>query len=392
MMNILFSKKKILGIFIAMFIAYSASAATRGAQELIKAGHWVYDAFKEISLECGLVNFADSTPISIQQLKLYMSEIDEEKLSESGKMQLERINSYISESNLSYGYDIVSVGIEPSLSFEGFYKSEDDIDWVWDRYERKPMLDVPFTITVGDYVTMSMDTILAQNKGASLHNDNYTNIFYNPDDFDINFPDTAYFSTGKMLTDKAGFSFQIGRGSRNVGDTMMGSVIWSEYLTGVSYAQLDFFCPVFKYSGAVSQFNVDKYLYTHQIDARFFKKFQLTVFEGLLVYAPMELRYLNPWTILHGWAAWREYDDTDDDPESNTCDYMGVKAQFAPVDNLRIYGLFAMTQFQTAYERNNYPDTPTPNGLGAQLGTEFYVPYKNICLFDPESEERIVKK
>ena len=219
MMNILFSRRKICGVLIAFFIAYSASAATRGAQELIKAGHWVYDAFKEISLECGLVNFADSTPISIQQLKLYMSEIDEEKLSESGKRQLERINSYISESNLSYGYDIVSVGIEPSLSFEGFYKSEDDIDWVWDRYERKPMLDVPFTITVGDYVTMSMDTILSQNKGASLHNDNYTNIFYNPDDFDINFPDTAYFSTGKMLTDKAGFSFQIGRGSRNVGDT-----------------------------------------------------------------------------------------------------------------------------------------------------------------------------
>ncbi|MBR1715217.1 MAG: hypothetical protein IJ717_09780 [Treponema sp.] len=363
-------------LFFWAFCQFASYASPRGAQELIESGHWVYDAFKEVSLECGLVNFADSTPISIQQLKLYMSEIDEEKLSESGKRQLERINSYIAESNLSFGYDILSVGIEPSVSLEGFYKSEDDLDWVWDRYERKPMLGVPFKITVGDYVTMSMDTILSQNKGASLHDGNYTNILYNPDDFDINFPDTAYLSTGMMLSEKTGFAFQLGKGSRNIGDTMMGSVIWSDYLTGVSYGQLEFYCPVFKYTGTVSQFNVDKYVYAHQIDARFFKKFQLTVFEGLLVYAPLELRYLNPWTILHGWAAWRDYEPKEDDPESHTCDYMGVKAQFAPVDNLRVYGLFAMTQFQTAYERSNYPDTPTPNGLGAQLGTEYYVPYK----------------
>lgn len=353
---------------------HAAFAAKRGAQELVPAGHWLYDSLKEISLESGIVNFADSAPATIQELRLYIDEVDEEKLSDSGRRQLSLIEEYLGAENFSFASDLLSVGLEPSVSVEGFWKSEDDIDWTFDRYSRKPMLDMPATITLADYVTMSMDVFLGQNKGASLHNDNYTNILYSPDDFDINFPDTAYFSTGKMLSEKTGFGFQLGRGSRSVGDTMMGSVIWDDHLTGVSYAELEFYAPNFKYTGTVSQFNVDKYVYAHQIDLRVLRKIQLTFLEGLLVNAPMELRYLNPWTVLHGWAAWREYEPDARDPESHTCDYFGIKAQYAPVPNVRVYGLFAMTQYQTPYETTNYPDSPTPNGLGAQLGTEFYVP------------------
>lgn len=353
---------------------HAAFAAKRGAQELVPAGHWLYDSLKEISLESGIVNFADSAPATIQELRLYIDEVDEEKLSDSGRRQLSLIEEYLGAENFSFASDLLSVGLEPSVSVEGFWKSEDDIDWTFDRYSRKPMLDMPATITLADYVTMSMDVFLGQNKGVSLHNDNYTNILYSPDDFDINFPDTAYFSTGKMLSEKTGFGFQLGRGSRSVGDTMMGSVIWDDHLTGVSYAELEFYAPNFKYTGTVSQFNVDKYVYAHQIDLRVLRKIQLTFLEGLLVNAPMELRYLNPWTVLHGWAAWREYEPGDRDPESHTCDYFGIKAQYAPVPNVRVYGLFAMTQYQTPYETTNYPDSPTPNGLGAQLGTEFYVP------------------
>ncbi len=352
----------------------AAFAAKRGAQELVPAGHWLYDSLKEISLESGIVNFADSAPATIQELRLYIDEVDEEKLSDSGRRQLSLIEEYLGAENFSFASDLLSVGLEPSVSVEGFWKSEDDIDWTFDRYSRKPMLDMPATITLADYVTMSMDVFLGQNKGVSLHNDNYTNILYSPDDFDINFPDTAYFSTGKMLSEKTGFGFQLGRGSRSVGDTMMGSVIWDDHLTGVSYAELEFYAPNFKYTGTVSQFNVDKYVYAHQIDLRVLRKIQLTFLEGLLVNAPMELRYLNPWTVLHGWAAWREYEHDARDPESHTCDYFGIKAQYAPVPNVRVYGLFAMTQYQTPYETTNYPDSPTPNGLGAQLGTEFYVP------------------
>ncbi|MCR5217507.1 MAG: hypothetical protein K6D58_02380, partial [Treponema sp.] len=41
---------------------------------------------------------------------------------------------------------------------------------------------------------------------------------------------------------------------------------------------------------------------------------------------------------------------------------------------LRFYGMFAMTQYQTPYELENWPSDCTPNGLGFQGGAETYIP------------------
>ncbi|WP_294429950.1 hypothetical protein [uncultured Treponema sp.] len=367
--------KKYFALVLSVF-AFQFSVFARGAQELVESGHWIYDSLTAISLEAGILNFSGTAPVTVKQIQLYLDEIDYDSLSESARADYDRIERYLAEEPLKIvNSDILFVGFEPSLNFSGFYKTNDDLEWVYDRYNREPMIDLPATIGCGDYVTMKMDVILAQNKGASLRNDNYTNILYSPDDFDINFPDNGYFSSGLMFTEKTGLGFQIGKGCRSVGRTLTGSMIWSDYLTGVSYAQLELYSPSFKYTGGISQFNVDKYMYHHQLDARFFKKFQITFVEGLLVNAPMELRYMNPWMIFHGIAAWREYEPEESDPESHTCDYFGINLQFTPVKYSRFYGTFAMTQYQTPYETSNYGDSPTPNGLGAQLGNETYVPH-----------------
>lgn len=371
-MKKIFGKKLAVAIF--SFFSFHFSVFARGAQELVESGHWVYDSLTAISLEAGILNFLGTAPATIRQIQLYLDEIDYDSLSDVGRTEYDRIERYFSEDALAVvKSDIVSVAFEPEANVAGFFKTNDDIDWVYDRYSRAPMLDVPATIGCADYVTMKMDVILAQNKGASLRNDNYTNILYSPDDFDINFPDNGYFSTGIMLTEKTGLGFQLGKGSRSVGRTLTGSMIWSDYLTGVSYGQIELFSPNFKYTGGISQFNVDKYLYHHQIEARFFKIFQITFLEGLLVNAPLELRYLNPWMIFHGFAAWREYGDA----ESHTCDYFGINLQATPFKYTRFYGTFAMTQYQTGYERRNWPEDVTPNGLGLQVGSEVYLPLEN---------------
>lgn len=358
----------------AVLLCSLAAVSARGKQELVPSGHWIYDSMTAIALEQGILDFSGSAPLTIQELEVYLSEIEYGRLSESGKADFDKIHEYFTEEPFSFGFDILSVGFEPSLSLEGFYKTNDNLDWVYDRYSRHPLLDVPVAITCSDYVSMRMDLFLGQNKGASLRDTNRTNILYSADDFDINFPDTGYFSAGAMLTEKTGIGFQLGRGARSIGRTETGSMILSDYLTGVSYAQLQIFNPVLKYTGGVSQFNVDKYFYHHQLDVRLFRKVQVTVLEGLLVYAPLELRYLNPWMIFHGIAAWREYEPDDDDPESHTCDYLALSVQYTPLRHMRLYGTFAMTQFQTPYEKANYGDSPTPNGLGAQLGSEAYIP------------------
>lgn len=365
-------------LFVSIFSIISArlSVSARSLQELVPAGHWVYDSIENISMEAGIVNFADSEPMTIQELNLYLSEIDVSSLSEACQEEYQRILDYFDYKPLGLNSDLLTLGLEPSINISGFYKTNDDIDWVYDRYERKPVLKAPMTFSLSDYVAMSMDLSFGMNKNTMLKDSRYTNIPVAADDLDINFPDTGYFSAGYKITDKTGISFQLGKGARNIGRSLTGSMIWSEYLTGVSYGQLNMYSPSLKYTGIVSQFNVDRYMYIHQLDARFFKKFSFTVLEGIFVNAPMELRFLNPWTIFHGMAPWRDYDNMDYDSESHTCAYLGLKFQFVPVDNLKFYGTFAMTQYQTPYENNNYSDNVTPNGMGGQLGGRYYIPYK----------------
>lgn len=367
--------QKIIASAVFFFAALiPLSAVPRSAQELVPCNSWVYDSLTAISLEKGIINFADNAPLTIQQIKLYLFEIDYDSLSDQGKTEYDRIQSYCKEQNWSFNADILSVGLEPSVNPEAFYKSNDDIDWIFDRYSRKGFLDAPAVFSCGDYFTMSCDLAFQQNKGMSLHDDNYTNIPVSIDQADVNFPSSAYFSTGAKITENTGVSFQLGLGPRSVGRSLTGSVILSEYLTGTSWAELTAYSHNLRYTGSVTQFNVDKYLYLHELDARLFHKLSVTVMEGMLVYAPLELRFLNPWTIFHGMSPWRDYDNTDDDPESNTCAYMCFKLSYVPVDGVRIYGLYAQDQYQTYFERTNW-STDVPDGLGGQLGVETYIPF-----------------
>lgn len=349
-------------------------ASPRGEQELVECGSWVYDSLTSIELESGITSFADSTPISIQEIKTYLNDIDREKLSAVGKAEYDRIYSYFSESNISFNSGIFSLGLEPSVNLEGYYKSNNDIDWIYDRYSRKPFLEAPAVFSAGDFITMRVGLKFSQNKGYMSHDDNYINIPFAADQMDVNFPSYGYISTGHKFTDECGINFHLGMGPQSVGRTLAGSVIQSEYFTGSTYANLGLYSNNLKYNMSVTQFNVDKYMYSHRVDVRLFKKLQFSVEEAMLVNAPIELRFLNPWTIYHGMSPWRDYEPASDDSESHTCAYMCFKASYVPVKYLRIYGLFAQDQFQTAYERENWPEDTTPNGIGFQLGAESYIP------------------
>ncbi|MBR4321108.1 hypothetical protein [Treponema sp.] len=354
---------------------------SRSAQELVPSGHWIYDAMMALSLENRALNFADSAPLSIQELRTYLDEVDYDSLSDAGRSQYDRIERYVADRRFALGSDLISISLEPKFNVSAFYKSNDDIDWVYDRYSREPVFDAPFVISCADYFAMDMEISLGSSKGASLKNDNYSNIPYQTKNMDVNFPYSAYFNTGYKFSEKTGVAFQIQQGSQSIGRTLGGSIIWSDHLTGTTQAKLSAYSPNVKYTATISEFNVDKYMYMHNVEARLFKKFTLGVQEGILVYAPMELRFMNPWTIFHGFAPWRDYGDesgdrSSDDPESHTCAYLGIKAEFTPVKYLRLYGLFAMTQYATPYEKENWPDSLQPDGLGGQWGAESYIPFR----------------
>ncbi len=367
--------------FVLSFFLSSYSVFARGRQELVPASSWIYDAMAAIAMEEGRLDLSDQAPISIAEISLYLSECDYDSLSAAGKAQYDRIMDYIGYEPLSFRAGIFSLGAEPEINLEGQYKTNDDIDWVYDRYQRQALIDCPVYINGGDYFTLSTDMCLKQNKGQMSHDDNYTNIPLAANQVDINFPDTGYGSFGCMLTKDSGVNFQLGMGNQSVGRSLSGSVIMSEYFTNASYANLEFFHNNFRYNMNITQFNVDKYMYTHRLEVRLFKKFQFAAMESILVNHSMELRFLNPLTIFHGMSPWRDYGDETgnldkDDPESHTCAYMCFKIAYVPIKSLRIYLLFAQDQFQTPYETSHWPDNTTPRGISGQLGLESYIPYK----------------
>lgn len=366
-----FRKQNALSAFFFLILIFSAAA--RGKNELVSSGSWVYDALAAIALEEGRLDFTGRSPLSVGEIRFFLKEASYESLSPAGKAQYDRIESYCAHTPLEFGPDLIKVGAGLEMNAESYYKQNDDTDWVFSRYDKKPLLFVPLKIEASDWFTMLFEARLAKNKNSMEKNDGYTSIPLSADEIDINFPDTGYFSTGCQLAEDTAVTLRLGSGASSFARSLTGSIVQSEYFTGSSYAELGFYTPNFRYAMNVSQFNVDKYLYSHELSFRFFKKLLFSARESLLVYAPMELRYLNPWTIFHGFAAWRDYGHN----ESNTCDYLALKIEYAPVKFMRLYGEFAMTQFQTPYETGNFKDDTTPNGLAFQGGIESYVPYKD---------------
>ena len=383
-------RKKIFSLCFISLISFPSALFARSAQELSPSGSWVYDAATAIAMEAGIVNFSDSTPISIAEMKSYLNEIDYDSLSNAGKKQWTRIFDYFGEDGLGLESSLMLLKAYPSVNLEGYYKTNDEIEWVFDRYERSPVIDVPVMLSMGDFVCMYMDAYLSQNKNTMRENDTYTNIPLEASQFDVNFPDTAYISTGYRFKDDCGVAFFLGSPQQSVGRTGSKSLIYSENVTGATAGKLSLYSPNLKYSANIIQLGTydeihsnaqdsfaeydtssGYYLYMHQIEARLFQKITFTALEGLSVYAPLELRYLNPFTVQHGYAAWRDYGEN----EAYTCDYFGLKFNYVPARYWRVYGLFAMSQYQTPYELDNYGDDVTPNGLGGQLGVESYIPF-----------------
>lgn len=363
----------------AVLIGCGSLFFARGAQEIVKTGHWVYDALTSIALDGGYTDFTLRSPMTIQEIETYLAKADYEKLSAAGKKQFDRIKEYIAfEPAVSVGEDIFKISMTADLNLEGYYKSSKNLDWNFDRYSRKHVITAPMTMNAGNYASFGMETILGQNNAAMAKHDNYSNVPLMVDDCDLDFPDFAYFATGAKLTEKTGVGLQIAKGESSFNRSLSGSVTESEYFTGSTYVDFCIYSPDFRYKMNVEQFNVDKYMYTHEWGVIFWNKLQLTAREALLVYAPLELRYLNTIGIYHGFAPWRDYDHTEKGTlttggESHTCDLLSFKVEYTPAKHTRLYGVFAMDQFQMPNENS---DTDcTPRAMAFQAGSESNIPY-----------------
>ncbi len=362
------------------------------AQQLVPAGHWVYDAIQMLSYETWQTSFADAAPLSVGELRRYLDDIPYEQLSSEGRAQYRRILDYFDETYLSFSSGMLSLGIAPSVNPEAFVKTNATLPWIYDYYKREPFLSVPLFVSAANVVTISSDLYFGQNWWTAARNANYTNIPLDSHAFDAGFPKTAYISAGNGGENSAFFNFQLGMGKLDIGATQTGGLILSDYMVGPSYAQVSLFSPRIRYTVNTTELNVNKYLYLHRLEARPFKWLSVGLIEGVLINAPFELRYLNPAAIFHSIAAWRDYDNYNtgqangghyESGDSRAGSYFGVTFSVSPYKYIRLYGQFAMNQYQSSFENNNYGETAAknPKSIARQAGVESWKPLRGGYIY-----------
>lgn len=382
MKRFIFTCIRILTLAVFVLICPRPLAADN-AQTLIPAGHWVYDAVRDIFSEAGYTAFYTDAPMPQAELELHLSEIDYDALSVYGKTQYDRIYAYVTRKPLSIGSGVVSAGLELALTPELYYKTNPDIDWSFRYHYKDDIAVLPLFLAVSDVLFIESDMFFGKNYWAAREPYNWNNFPFTfiaePPYLDYNtseffFPRRAYMSVGFDIEDTAFFNLQIGRNPFSIGMTQNKSIILSDVFETDGYARFSIFSPNIKYTLTAVQADVEKYLYLHHIQFRLFKKLQLGLIEGAYVNAPFELRFLNPLAIMHQFAFWNSYPDSG----INNCSaYFAFTFDYTPVRYLRIYGLYAQNELQLPQESLSTSGKSYPLSLGFQLGAETTVPFKD---------------
>ncbi len=370
--TILFTIKRFFCSFIMWATVSVVTGFAENAQMLVPADHWVYGALHDIFSGAGNVAFVQSAPLSAAEITVYLNTLDYDSLSAYGRMQYDRVRAYLERNVMQLSSGVVSAGVGLALTPELYYKTNSNIDWSFPYYFKDNFLTLPVYLSVGKKAFVESDVFLGRNYWSVQAPENFHNLPFNLSSsfftgFEFDWPKNAYISLGTNVGDTACFNFQIGRGGLSIGQTQTGSVILSPQFETDGYVRFSFFSPDIKYTMDTIQVAVNKYLYLHRIEFRFFKKLQFSLMEGAYINAPFELRFLNPLMIMHSFGFWNSYPDTG---INNCCAYLTFTFDYVPVKNVRIYGLYAQNELRAP----NETDLRYPNSMGFQLGAETTIP------------------
>lgn len=431
-------KKSILSALISLFLIFINTqflkAETYSSQQMIPAGHWVYDALQILCNSVKMTSFAVDTPITVGEFKMYFDRIPYESLSPSGKDLHQKIFDYLSEKKKTFQMGSVFFAFNARINPEFMTKTNYDMDWsfatdytghlnsvdeypvissvehiqklgineynylfidkidgkiakankkyaaasgFYGSYGYKSFIELPLYLGWSDFFFIQTDPCYAKSIWGMAANSNFTNISYSSGDVDFLWPRTAYGSFGRTFSDW-GVNFNVARTGLQIGKTQTGSIIYNSTFETDCYFQFNLYSPRLKYNLDVVQVSSNKYMYLHSIETKpFFDFIRINVVEGTLIQQPFELRFLNPLMIMHSFSAWEDYSDFMEKRiygESHVAAYMGFQVEAIPVKNMRLYLLYAQNEIQSELEKSSFNGNAMPDSLGGQLGMELTIP------------------
>jgi len=362
--------KIFLCISALIFFSCIPLLAFESESELVSAGTWVYRAIPLLALEAGETTLAVNAPASDAELIGYVGSIRYENLSANGRQIYRKVMEYLRGSIPLLYTGIASVDSKPALSLSARYigdtKARYGFESLLDFNSVNPFLSVPLEFGFSPYITVFTDFSINEGYWASTRGSLSTNVPVKSQSFDLNAPTTAYLSAGNSF-----FSAVLGRGRLNIGNTLSGSMILSDTTDRLDFASLVFFAPGLRLSMTPIELSPDRYAYFHTLSFRPARILSLTFSEAALVHSTLDLRYCNPLMVFHGYAGWRDnYGQTGDESPVGT--QFGFSFELVPYKGLKLYGQFALNQFQTTYEVENYDTASSiPNSFGGLAGAEY---------------------
>ena len=82
----------------------------RSRQEVVPAGHWIYDSLTKIVMDAGTTDFVFYGPKTLAEIEWHLSKIDYDALSEDAAASFDKIKQYIDyETPVSFGSDILKL-------------------------------------------------------------------------------------------------------------------------------------------------------------------------------------------------------------------------------------------------------------------------------------------
>lgn len=359
---------------------------------MVSAGDPVLEDLRFLSREGGVSLLSLTPPLSGDEIRNALSGVDPDRLSASGREAYHRVLAALARKpailDAPFGFSV-----RPELALEARARSTGDIPWSSPETSSASLLTAPFEFFFSDRLYARLDLSVRTDPTYYDRGDGAfgTNVPLGAGQLDMNIPFRSFLSAGG-----AWWNFQIGRDKVSFGTARTGNLAINDTPSFYDFARVSLFAKNFKYSLFVTQQPMDpsdllaeggtipagapssttqRYLYYHRMDARFFDRLSIGVGEGAMVgNSPLELRFLNPLAIYHGYFSWLDYPKWPAEKTSDEGSYVGsllsIDLDWSIHPGWALYGQFVMNEYTTEYEQDKWPDSARPNGLGYLAGIE----------------------
>lgn len=379
-------RSKVLSVFLLINIVFPVFSKSGNDTQIIPSSSSIYDDFEILCSYAKQTFFIENKPISVGEFKFYLQRIEYEELSEEGKLLYTKIQVALNKNKDFFPQEDIRFFINAQLNPEFYYRTNSDVDFTFNRYLTDYPLKFPFIFGFSNYVTIESDFFVGKNYPHTHSANNFSNIPFSGDDMEFNFPKFAYGSTGATF-ENWGVNFHVGKEGVQIGNTKLGSIIYNDTFETDFYSQLDLYSEHLKYLITVGQVEPEKYLYLHHLELKPFNTFSLSVIEGSLLNSNFELRYLNPFMIMHSFGSWYDYENKNPVEykiygEQNFCAYLAFAFDWIPLRHFRIYGMFAQNEILDLGGSRSDSALSVPDSIGGQLGFNYYHIFSDFSVLD----------